>query len=79
MKEDHFREAIVNLQAFGNIPVTGVVDEQTKELMKRPRCGLADISPRARGETETSAGAHARSKRYVFQGQKWSNPDLTWR
>ena len=31
------------LQAFAHIPVTGRIDEETKHLMKKPRCGLPDI------------------------------------
>lgn len=41
--QEQIVDAIKTMQNFGNIPVTGEIDEMTQELMKRPRCGLPDI------------------------------------
>ncbi|CAG4987154.1 unnamed protein product, partial [Parnassius apollo] len=40
--EDEFRIAVKTLQEFGGIPVTGEIDEATKELIKKRRCGRPD-------------------------------------
>ncbi|KAG8192534.1 hypothetical protein JTE90_015169 [Oedothorax gibbosus] len=65
--EDKLREAVARMQKFGGIPQTGVVDDRTLELLRRPRCGMPDLSP------------SDRVRRYAVQGQKWTKKDLTWR
>ncbi|KAI5696859.1 hypothetical protein M8J75_001158 [Diaphorina citri] len=55
-------------QRFGNIPVTGIVDDATLALMKKPRCGLPDTPPLDR----------RRTKRFTLDGRKWDQTDLTW-
>ncbi|XP_026469577.1 matrix metalloproteinase-2-like [Ctenocephalides felis] len=64
--EEQLRDAIRSLQEFGNIPVTGEVDDATIELLHKKRCGVKD---KLKG----------RFKRFVLQGQKWPNASLTWR
>ncbi|XP_050533471.1 matrix metalloproteinase-2-like [Daktulosphaira vitifoliae] len=66
--EDQLHDALRTLQRFGNIPVTGQMDAATKELMRKPRCGLPD---------ETSNIGN-RKKRYTLHGQKWQHVNLTW-
>lgn len=61
-----------NFQEFGGIPVTGVIDHATKELMKKKRCGRPDREP---GYDENST----RRKRFAVQGEKWKHTNLTWR
>lgn len=61
-------DALRTLQTFGNIPITGQLDEATKQLMKKPRCGVSDIVQ----------PAGQRTKRYTLQGQKWHHVNLTW-
>lgn len=73
--ETQLMEAIKTLQRFGNIPQTGIIDEATQKLMKRPRCGHPDIST----NTDFSATNSLRKKRYVIQGAKWPNTRVTWR
>ena len=41
--EQQFRDAVKNLQFFAGINVTGEVDTDTKELIKKPRCGVSDV------------------------------------
>lgn len=69
-----FQDAIRNLQEFGNIPVTGVVDNATLKLMNTPRCGSSD-NPKA-GDIHVT---YKRRKRFAVPGQKWDHTDLTWR
>ncbi|CAK9795980.1 Matrix metalloproteinase-2 [Anthophora quadrimaculata] len=69
--DDQLRDAIINLQKFGGVPLTGEIDEATKKLMTLPRCGLPDKpDPRY---------IRARHKRYTVHGQQWSHLNLTWR
>ena len=42
--EQQFRDAVKNLQFFAGINVTGLVDQDTKELIKKPRCGVSDVT-----------------------------------
>ena len=57
------------MQMFGNINQTGLIDEETIKLMKRKRCGIADIIDMKKH----------RVKRYSLQGSKWPTTNLTWR
>lgn len=75
--EDQLRESIKSLQRFANIPATGLIDEKTIVLMKRPRCGQPD-DPNARDFFATNR-LKRRIRRYVIQGPKWTNTSLTWR
>ncbi|XP_055384621.1 matrix metalloproteinase-2-like [Condylostylus longicornis] len=79
--EEQFRNAIKDLQKYAHIPVTGNLDDRTKDLLKRPRCGLPDkadtldFSP----DNLEKSDNRRRRKRYVVQGAKWDHLDLTWR
>ncbi|KAJ6648586.1 Matrix metalloproteinase-2, partial [Pseudolycoriella hygida] len=83
--ETQLFSAIRSLQRFGNIPETGVIDEATLKLMKRPRCGQPDFPSGTDFSTRTDFSAdnrirrrNHRQKRYVIQGPKWPNTNLTW-
>ena len=41
--EKQMQSAIRDFQAFAGLNLTGVVDEETKELMNTPRCGVKDL------------------------------------
>lgn len=67
-------------QTIGNIPATGVIDEQTKRLMTRPRCGLPDSEFAREFYADNQYGrTRRRQKRFVVLGRKWEKTDLTWR
>lgn len=70
---DQLREAIRTMQRFGNIPHTGELDDATRRLMERPRCGNLDIIPDSTGFVTNN-----RVRRYALQGVKWQKTDLTW-
>ena len=40
-----FKKAIRRLQWFGSIPVTGVIDSKTLQLISTSRCGVRDPPP----------------------------------
>ncbi|KAG6804080.1 matrix metalloproteinase-24-like isoform X1 [Apis mellifera caucasica] len=50
--------AVKTLQKFGNIPITGQLDNATLELMASPRCGLPDILRKKENQQ--------RKKRYII-------------
>lgn len=75
--EEQLKDAIRSLQKYGNIPITGRIDERTRVLLNAPRCGVPDFDTsdfRSRNRPHNH-----RYKRYVIQGQKWANENVTWR
>lgn len=65
--EEQLQDSIRSMQRFGGLPETGVIDDATVDLMRRPRCGLPDF-----------VGTSERVRRYALQGSKWDKIDLTW-
>lgn len=78
--EDQLKEAIRSLQRFGHIPATGLIDDATRELMLRPRCGQPDNADSNDFSATNRLRIHGRrSKRFVIQGPKWPTTSVTWR
>ncbi|KAL8581196.1 hypothetical protein ACOMHN_038297 [Nucella lapillus] len=69
-------EAVRRFQSFFGLAVTGVVDKETITLMKKSRCGVADI-PEDRPHHMT-ADSQSPSD-YTLLGTKWHTNSLTWR
>ncbi|XP_067834992.1 matrix metalloproteinase-17-like isoform X3 [Heptranchias perlo] len=65
-------DAIKSMQRFAGIRETGVLDEETLGVMRRPRCSLPDI-------IGTSEIMRRRRKRYALAGSVWKKHILTWR
>uniref|UniRef100_K7F9B5 Matrix metallopeptidase 15 n=1 Tax=Pelodiscus sinensis TaxID=13735 RepID=K7F9B5_PELSI len=63
--------ALSQMQRFYGITVTGVLDEETKLWMKRPRCGVPD-------QFGVQLKANLRRKRYALTGRRWSQSHLTF-
>ncbi|XP_061449571.1 matrix metalloproteinase-15 isoform X2 [Rhineura floridana] len=63
--------ALSEMQSFYGIPVTGILDEETKVWMKRPRCGVPD-------KFGAQVKANMRRKRYALTGRRWSQVHLTF-
>ncbi|KAF5307663.1 hypothetical protein FQR65_LT06718 [Abscondita terminalis] len=64
--EDAIRDVIKNVQKFGGIAETGIIDNATLALMKAPRCGVPDILK------------NSRSKRYVLGSKGWRKRHITY-
>lgn len=63
-------EALKRFQAFNGLPVNGILDEQTINLMDTPRCGVLDFVQ----------GTHNIDvSKYAHLGTKWSRMNLTYR
>ncbi|XP_067883519.1 matrix metalloproteinase-25-like [Heterodontus francisci] len=65
-------DAIKSMQRFAGIRETGMLDQETLQMMKRPRCSLPDI-------IGTSEIMRKRRKRYALAGTVWKKTTLTWR
>ncbi|XP_056356440.1 matrix metalloproteinase-15 [Oenanthe melanoleuca] len=66
-----FSAALAEMQKFYGITVTGVLDEETKAWMKRPRCGVPD-------QFGARMKSNMRRKRYALTGRRWSQSHLTF-
>lgn len=84
--EDQLIEAIRTLQRYGYVEPTGIIDEDTKKLLEKKRCGLPDFPDDSRRRSNTNKHSslatyhhHRRKKRYTLQGQTWPHTNLTWR
>ncbi len=60
-------DALFKFQSFYQLKTTGVLDEETLELMKTPRCGVPDFVEEV---PETPD--------YVLSGTKWPTPILSY-
>jgi len=69
------RDAIRNLQGFAGLNMTGNIDNETRKLIHKRRCGVQDVSLGFRNKRSVS---NLRVKRYNLQGQRWSHTNLTW-
>ncbi|CAH2074706.1 unnamed protein product, partial [Iphiclides podalirius] len=63
---DSISEAVRKMQRFAGLPPTGNLDEQTRKLFKKKRCGVKDI------------GVPKRNRRYILQ-QGWGKKTITYR
>lgn len=70
LTEQDYVEALKSFQAMANITVSGVLDEETVEMMNLPRCGMPDHM----GHNDEVR----RKKRYDAMA-RWPKMDLTWR
>lgn len=59
---------LISSQENGHIQISGELDKNTLELMKKPRCGVGDKNLNVR-----------RRKRYAFMSSKWHKNNLTWK
>lgn len=81
LSESQLTKAIKNLQHFGNLPETGLIDEPTAQLLRRPRCGMPDVRSASDDALIDNRldNYRTRSKRYANTRIKWDRNDITWR
>ncbi|XP_043921330.1 matrix metalloproteinase-16 isoform X2 [Protopterus annectens] len=65
------QSAVAAMQRFYGINVTGRVDKNTIDWMKRPRCGVPD-------QITDHSKFNVRRKRYALTGQKWHHKHITY-
>ncbi|KAL5020575.1 hypothetical protein ScPMuIL_003467 [Solemya velum] len=66
-------EAIKLMQSFYHIPITGVLDNKTLEMMSKPRCGCPDIQP-----PTTRLPLMPDNPAAYTLGPAWKTKHLTW-
>jgi hypothetical protein len=66
------QEAIKKVQLFGGLEVTGELNEETRNLLKSPRCGNKDV------EINESQKLSRRQKRYVIGSSGWKKRKLRY-
>lgn len=71
MDQESLITAVKQFQTFGGVAQTGIIDEDTLELMRTPRCGLPDVN------IEDGA-PRTRMKRFALQGSRWKKEELTY-
>lgn len=64
--EDAIAEGIKNIQKFGGLQATGVLDEKTIKLFSTPRCGVKDVTN------------EERRKRYIIGSKNWQKRQITY-
>ncbi|KAJ0180264.1 hypothetical protein K1T71_003668 [Dendrolimus kikuchii] len=62
---------VKKLQIFAGLPVTGVLDDATKQLIKKKRCGMKDIF-------EENEVEKIRNKRFIIQ-EGWTKRNISYR
>ncbi|XP_049786929.1 matrix metalloproteinase-14-like isoform X1 [Schistocerca cancellata] len=67
-KNEDMVEVIKQVQRFGALNQTGILDNATLQLMKSPRCGVPDIKHTNR----------TRSKRYIVGSDGWKKRHITY-
>uniref|UniRef100_A0A182PKF6 Peptidoglycan binding-like domain-containing protein n=1 Tax=Anopheles epiroticus TaxID=199890 RepID=A0A182PKF6_9DIPT len=76
---DELKKAVESLQSYGGLNVTGIIDAETLELMRKPRCGAPDTSDSVDFLPSNDRRLERlRVRRYIKQGQKWENSIVTW-
>jgi len=68
--------AVADFQAFAGLEVTGKLDSETIDLMRKPRCGVKDFQEE---DEDLVRNESRRAKRYALQGSRWKVKDLTYR
>ena len=71
--QDGLVSSVRKFQAFVGLEMTGVIDEETLEILKIPRCSLPDFG------NEAPDYNNPRRKRYALQGSRWKKRMLTYK
>jgi len=95
LSQDGVTQALRRFQRFGGLNESGILDDDTIELLQTPRCGVADNyeeseEVREVGELrydeaeQESEGrdyypVQSRQKRYALQGSRWKTRVLTYK
>lgn len=65
--EDAIVNGIRNIQKFGGLQETGVLNDETIKLFSAPRCGVKDVT-----------NGSERRKRYILGSKNWKKRQITY-
>lgn len=65
--ENAVLDGIKNIQKFGGLETTGILDEKTVQLLSAPRCGVKDV-----------LNSKERQKRYIIGSKNWGKRQITY-
>ncbi|XP_045201325.2 matrix metalloproteinase-24-like [Mercenaria mercenaria] len=66
ISEEYLKQAVSQFQRIAGLPVTGIMNNETRKIMALPRCGVSDT---------VGTGNRARRKRYALHGSSWQKRD----
>lgn len=66
-KNIDIQNAVRKFQKYAGLNQTGIIDDETLNMMRLPRCGHPDNLSKAR------------TKRFVLQGSKWSKSNISFK
>ena len=73
--QDGLVKSVRKFQSFVGLEMTGVIDDETLEILKIPRCSLPDFT----NDNEVPDNNNPRRKRYALQGSRWKKRMLTYK
>ncbi|KAI1309388.1 Pleckstrin homology domain-containing family G member 5 [Halotydeus destructor] len=76
MDSDQGHEMVKHFQAMMGLGQSGQLDNETLEMMNRPRCGDPDMPDAMDHFGQLKSKRH---KRFELQGSQWPNRTLTWK
>lgn len=65
--ENAIVDGIKNVQRFGGLNPSGMMDDETMKLLSAPRCGVKDV-----------LSSKERRKRYVIGAKNWEKRKITY-
>ncbi len=72
MFDSDLSEAVRKFQQFHGLETTGVINEETRQVMEMPRCGVADL---VEGQAVPMPGMAS----FVASGGKWPSNNVTYK
>ena len=72
INQEGLEKSLEKFQSFVGLKMTGVIDQETLELMETPRCSHPDF-------VKEDRKSNLRRKRYALQGSRWKKRRLSYK
>lgn len=70
--DQHTERAVRQLQLDNGLKVTGRLDDPTRALLEKPRCGVPE-------NTDSKVRVRRNGEKFALDGGRWNRTSLTWR